>query len=317
MAKRPDDITGIGTGIDRSTTGSDESRLEARASTEDVSTSDEIDMNGEDRTEEIRAKIEETRADMGETIDAIQERLSFANISEQVSEQVSNVIETAKETAYDATIGKVVGFMKNTGNGISHSSMVRTVTDNPLPFILIGAGAGLLAYQGFSGKGRRSGQGDRARYLTGAQRTEHDTEPSVPREAVRAARDSVSNAAGNAYRSVTRAAENTYTEAGELANRAMEKAGDFGTKAQETYQHMLEERPWAIGVAALAAGAAVGMAIPATRYENQLMGETRTNLVGRVQEAAEGFVDRAKQAATEAGRSISDEAKSLAEDAIA
>ena len=293
----------------------DERELEARTTSADLSTADETATNGDDRTHEIRAKIEETRADMGETIDAIQERLSFANISEQVSEQVSNALETAKDTVYDATIGKVVGFMKNTGNGISQSSMVRTVKDNPLPFILIGAGAGLLAYQGFSGKGRRAAQGYQGRYLTSGQSGEN-VESSLPREAVQAARDTVSNAAGNAYRSVTRAAENTYAEAGELANRAIEKAGDLGTKAHETYQHVLEERPWVIGVAALAAGAAVGVAIPASRYENQLMGDTRANLMSRVQEAADGFVDRAKQAATQAGRNISDEAKSLAEDAI-
>src|SRR5687767_9913099 len=56
-------------------------------------------------TEQIKARIEETRSQMGETIDAIQERLSLANIQEQVSETVNNAIESAKDTAYDATIG--------------------------------------------------------------------------------------------------------------------------------------------------------------------------------------------------------------------
>jgi predicted ribosome quality control (RQC) complex YloA/Tae2 family protein len=75
--------------------------LEVQTSSAFLPQDDEIsiagaDANGDDRTEEIKAKIEETRADMGETIDAIQERLSYANISEQVSEQVSNAIETAK-----------------------------------------------------------------------------------------------------------------------------------------------------------------------------------------------------------------------------
>ena len=71
-------------------------------------------------TEQIKAQIEATRNQMGETIDAIQERLSFSNISEQVSETVNNAIESAKDTAYDATIGKAVNFMKNVGDGVSH-----------------------------------------------------------------------------------------------------------------------------------------------------------------------------------------------------
>jgi methyl-accepting chemotaxis protein len=59
-----------------------------------------------EETDHIKAQIAQTRSQMGETIDAIQDRLSFANISEQVSETVNSAIETAKDTAYDATIGK-------------------------------------------------------------------------------------------------------------------------------------------------------------------------------------------------------------------
>src|SRR5690349_15072490 len=62
-----------------------------------------------EETDHLKAQIEETRSQMGETIDAIQEKLSFQNISEQVKEQVSeqinSALETAKETVYDATIG--------------------------------------------------------------------------------------------------------------------------------------------------------------------------------------------------------------------
>ena len=110
---------------------------------------------------------------MGETIDAIQDRLSFSNISDQVSEHVNNAVETAKEAVYDATIGKAVYFMKNIGNEISGSSMVRTAKDNPLPFILLGLGAGMLVYQGFSGRAvgcRRDGlTGHRTSCVRGPQ----------------------------------------------------------------------------------------------------------------------------------------------------
>src|SRR5690349_16045541 len=79
------------------------------------------DTNHPAETEHIKAQIEETRAQMGETIDALQERLSFSNLSEQVSDHVSNAIETATNTLYDATVGKAVGYMKNMGDGISNS----------------------------------------------------------------------------------------------------------------------------------------------------------------------------------------------------
>src|SRR3954447_16446311 len=60
----------------------------------------DMDLAGEDdlpvEAEQIKGKIEETRNQMGETIDAIQDKLSFSNISEQVTEHVNNAVESAK-----------------------------------------------------------------------------------------------------------------------------------------------------------------------------------------------------------------------------
>src|SRR5215203_5821825 len=124
----------------------------------DFSADTGTDVTAEE-TEQIKAQIEETRSQMGETIDAIQERLSLSNVSDQVSETVSSAIETAKDTAYDATIGKAVNFMKNVGDGFSDSGAFRTVRNNPLPFALIGLGTGLLVYQGYTRKSSRTGNG--------------------------------------------------------------------------------------------------------------------------------------------------------------
>jgi hypothetical protein len=220
MVKRSDDIT-------EATIEGSAARLSENANENRTSSLELVDANESDRTEDIRAKIEETRAGMGETIDAIQERLSFANISEQVSEQVSNALETAKETVYDATIGKVVDLMRNTGNGITGSPVVRTVANNPLPFILIGAGAGLLAYQGFSKKSSGSRGASEGRYLRSGEQEENSSYTATAQDAVSSAGDRVANATETAYTSVTRAAQNTYAGAGELANRAVEKAGNW------------------------------------------------------------------------------------------
>lgn len=82
----------------------------------------------------------------------------------------------------------------------------------------------------------------------------------------------------------------------------------------------MDERPWAIGVVALAAGAAIGMAIPSTKYEGRLMGEARVNLLDKVSHTAADFVEKAKQAAADAGKAVSetvsDEAKTLVNDSL-
>ena len=271
-------------------------------------------------TEAIRARIEETRKEMGETIDAIQERLSFANISEQVSETVSSAIESAKDTAYDATIGKAVNFMKDFGDGVSRSNAFRVIRNNPFPLALIGLGAGLLAYQSFSRSGRRyEGNGRDRRQLTGRGESARNARGVVGRayegisHGAETALESVSEKANATYESVSGALSNAYTGAGDAAHRAYDRLGEYGTVAHEKYDEYIEENPLAVGAVAMAVGAAVGFAIPATRYENKLMGEARENLVQRAQDAAGTLVDKAKHAASEAGKTIKDEARSLTE----
>lgn len=266
-------------------------------------------------TEQIKGQIEETRHQMGETIDAIQERLSFSNISDQVSEHVSSAVDSAKDAVYDATIGKAVYFMKNVGNEISGSSIVRTARKNPFPFVLIGLGAGLLAYQSFSGGSHRRPAGftGRRRYdrptsgnLTGIEtRTtpEHESGPGLM--------DKVSNVAGSAYENVTGAVDNVYTSAAEYANQAYDKAGQMRIKAADTYDQYLQERPLALGAVALALGAAVGMAIPSTSYEGELMGETRDELFQKAQEKAAGLLEKTKSVVADAGQAVKDETRNI------
>lgn len=328
MAKKSSDLTRIdefGQSTNAAGTEIESFRDNTLPEDTDADAMEMSDNDTSDDTEHIKAQIEETRANLGETIDAIQDRLSFANISEQVSEQVNNAFESAKDSAYEATIGKVVHFMKNTGNEISRSSIVSTAKSNPLPLLLIGVGAGLLAYQSY-GKGRSGGRslnqyrasthpryGEQQNLGTASEGRAASLMGSA-QEGIGSVKDSVSNAAGAAYESVSGLAESTYTGAGDIAYRAKEKVGDLGQKAQETYSHYLEEKPWAIGAVALVAGAAIGLAIPSSRYEGELMGEARLNLMNKAQEGASGLVDKAKHVATEAGNTLKEEVKSQLEE---
>ena len=302
-------------------------------------------------TEQIREQIEETRRGMSETIDAIQEKLSLQNISDQVketvSEQVNNALSTAKDTVYGATIGKaenIVGqagrFMKKVGREIQRSEVGRVAANNPFPLLLIGLGVGLLAYQGFgSGSRRRSyryqsgydrdyandygydyegtenfdRRENSSRSLLGSAQSKIGGAASGAYESVSGAAstavDSVTGAANTAYEGVTDYANRAYSGVTDYASRAKEKAGELGTQAREQYDHYLEENPLAVGAVALAVGAAVGLSLPSTRYEGQLMGEYRQNLLDKAQNAAGDLVDRVKEVASEAKETIKDEAR--------
>ena len=91
-------------------------------------------------TEEIRAQIEQTRAEMSETIDAIQNRLSPGRL-----------MADAKEKVKDATIGRMKGLINrsggfNNGGTISSSAerAIQVVKSNPVPMALIGAAVAAL-----------------------------------------------------------------------------------------------------------------------------------------------------------------------------
>ena len=92
-------------------------------------------------TDEIREQIELTRAEMSQTIDAIQERLS-----------PSRLASDAKESVKEATVGRVRRLATATsgafGNGTRASLGARRVVDavkaNPMPYALVGAAATAL-----------------------------------------------------------------------------------------------------------------------------------------------------------------------------
>lgn len=201
-----------------------------------------------DETEQIREQIEETRSNLSETIDAIQEKLSISNISEQVKEQVSEQItsafETAKDSVYGATIGKVGEFMKTAGRELSKTEAGKIAKDNPVPMLLIGLGVGLLAYQGMYGsKSRRRtyrydehsggevyrGQDDYdyedTEFFGGASQSDRST--------LRAAKGKITNVAGSAYGTVTDAAGNAYESVSGAASGALDTVSSKASSAYE------------------------------------------------------------------------------------
>ena len=97
----------------------------------------------------------------------------------------------------------------------------------------------------------------------------------------------------DAYSKVTGAVDTAY-------NQTYEKVGELSTAAREQYDYYLEENPLAVGAVALALGAAVGFAIPSTRYEDQLLGETRARLVDQAGDKAIEFLDNSKAAIKDA-----------------
>jgi hypothetical protein len=265
------------------------------------------DVTQAEETDQIKEQIEETRSQMGDTIDAIQDKLSFSNVSEQISEHVTNAVDAAKEAVYDATIGKAAMLMKEIGDGMSKNVVLKKIKQDPLPFILIGAGAGLLAYRIYA---QGSEPNPKYRYVNGRS---GDSEGLTKRaslaersgEKVTDTAGKLTDTAGAAYEKVSGVVSSAYTGAGEAAGKAFDTIGGLGTAASDKYQTQIQENPLAVGAVALALGAAVGLAIPSTQYEGQLLGETRQKLIDKAENAAADLIDRTKDAVSSAAETVS------------
>jgi len=131
----------------------------------------------------------------------------------------------------------------------------------------------------------------------------------------------VGETAGNVAGQVGQAASNFASTVGEtasnLATTTQETAGNLVSGAQYQAQRAedrlgraLRENPLAVGAVALALGAAVGLALPQTERENQLMGEARDTLVERAQDFAQETMDKVQHVATEAQQTVQQEARS-------
>lgn len=74
---------------------------------------------------------------------------------------------------------------------------------------------------------------------------------------------------------------------------------------KNAYEHTLDENPLVLGACAVAAGLALGLLLPPTQKENELMGGVRDGLLDQ----ARGIVDEARQAAVRTLHSGTDSVK--------
>jgi len=252
-----------------------------------------------EEVEVTRVEIERTRAGMSETVDAIQERLSPENLKEQ-----------AKDRVKEATVGRARE---------ARSGIVNTIRENPLPAALTGIGLTWLLANARSQSPEQLGYRDRA--------YDYPLPHEEPRPSGTSAGQAAGQALDRAQSSVGETASQAQDKVGELAGRAQDGASHLSDQTREQashlgeqaryqaqrassgFQRMLRENPLAVGTLAVGVGAAVGLAIPETSKEHEVMGEARDNLVESAQEKVEETQQKVQQVAQEAQIAAKDEAE--------
>jgi len=193
-------------------------------------------------------------------------------------------------------------------DGTTLESVKTFISENPGPSLLIGAG---LAW-----------------YLVNRERRKPRQLTDRMKDRADAARERASDAVHNAQDAVHSAQEKGHS----YLESAGEKARLSRERVTQRYDHLKETNPLILGAGAMAAGIFLGLMLPATRREDELMGETRDSLleqageivraakeaaIGSLQSSKEEVIEHlteAKEEATSAMKESFEEAKSAAKD---
>ena len=298
-----------------------------------------IDVPTEVRTREIRAEIDQTRGELTETVNAIQDRLRPGTLAADAAERVKNTVKQAA--------GDQARMVAETARDLADSEPVQYVRANPIPTAMVGIGVAGLAWLAFGGRvarpryrsaGRTSGDwrrtgpyDDADRYhRSGAgrgTRTEPDAVPSAFGDAGfgeagypgQGGYETAAAYGPDLYQGVDRfesggsarrpsrpesAAGDVSRSAADLGRRAQET----GREAQQTLQRAWQQNPLVMGAASAVFGLLIGMAVPQTDVENEYMGEARDQALEGVQQTVRETVTKVQDAASNAASMLAPDA---------
>lgn len=251
----------------------------------------------------IRAEIEETRARLGETVEALGAQLNPTNLKQRV-----------KESVREATIGRVQHMASNTRERIAETGrgLAHTIRENPLPAAMAAAGIGWLLISGTDKRPapRRFTNGEPDEY---AIPDESYHEGAGVRARVRDVAENVADTAHDLTERAQEATQKAVQRAKDTGERVVEKVRETGDRltdrtdaamyrvrntARNTARRVesqYDESPIGLGAVALALGLAVGLSIPRTRKETELMGDARDRLMDKTRERIADTTDKVER----------------------
>jgi ElaB/YqjD/DUF883 family membrane-anchored ribosome-binding protein len=178
----------------------------------------------------------------------------------------------------------------------------RVLREHPVPASIAAACIGYLLWN------RRAATDDymtpsEARAYTGATPGTTARVADTAKEMTRLARERAAGMGEQMSESVRHAQERA-TEVTHDVQRRIRSAGARTTSQLERWLH---DNPMAVGIAALAAGAVVGLAVPRSRTEDSYLGSSRDALVDRASDTAQQLKEQVRDKVQEVAHDLANE----------
>jgi ElaB/YqjD/DUF883 family membrane-anchored ribosome-binding protein len=258
-------------------------------------------------TNEIKREIARTRVEMSETLGEIQERL-----------RPDHLMQQAKDTVTEAATGKVRNIMHSAGETATRvadqtryagRSAADYACEHPLQMAMLAGGLTWWLLRGRNRSDEWAGasegwQSDAlgAEYDAGA---DYGSEPSL--------RDRAGEYVASARETAGDYADAARSGARRASARVRDAASSASTRARETWQRTstsvddwVHEYPMAAGAVALAVGAAIGLSVPGTDWEDRTMGERRDQAMEVARAKARELKDTVSERAKDVADTVAD-----------
>jgi len=170
--------------------------------------------------------------------------------------------------------------------------LVQTIRDNPIPAAMAAVGIGwLMTHRSSGSDGSRWSSQDpwrgRSAWADGGS---HAGGP--------ADRYGRTQDGPGATQGLTDTLQDRAGDVGDALGTVPGRLGDTAEGAMGSFQRLLDDSPLAVGAAAIAAGAAIGMALPASRFEQETLGSGTQRLIGSAERTVTDTLQQARQEAS-------------------
>jgi len=235
---------------------------------------------------------------------------SAGRMASSAGQMAGNAASSAGQMAGDvaSSAGQMAGNVGDTAMDAG-SGLVDLIQRNPVPAALVGIGLGWLYMNRSSGQpDYRAHSGSHYRYGAGSPGQEYRSgyQGTGDRSTIGRATEQVGEMASSAQERVADMAGSVQEQVGDMADTVMHRT----QRAPGQLQRMIEERPLTAAAVAASLGAAVGLWLPTTQVEHELMGQAHDQAMERVQQVANDTIDKVGSVAQEVRSTVKEEARS-------